>query len=130
MRALLTFPLLASLLQCGPDETLSGYGAGDTTWRLTELDGAAFPAQATITFPEEGRIAGEAPCNTYFATQSEPYPGFNVTQVAATRRACPDLALETAYFKALEAMTLAEVTETTLILSTPEGREMVFRPAP
>ena len=129
MRALLTLPLLASLLHCGADETLSGYGAAETTWILTEIDRQPFEASATITFPEEGKIAGQAPCNSYFAAQLEPYPWFNATEIGATRRACPELEQETAFLSALAEMTLAEVTETTLILSTPEGREMVFRAA-
>ena len=43
-----------------------------------------------------------------------------------TRRACPELPEETAFFKALEQMTLAEVVGETLILSNTEGGEMVF----
>ncbi|WP_428512541.1 META domain-containing protein [Roseovarius sp.] len=129
MRSLLTVPLVVSLLNCSGDETLSGHGAADRTWQLAELDGAAFDARATITFPEEGKIVGEAPCNRYFAAQLQPYPWFEAAEIGTTRRACPDLAQETAYLDALGAMSLAEVTETTLILSTPEGREMIFRAA-
>lgn len=129
MRALLTLPLVLSLLNCGGDETLSGHGAGGKTWTLHEIDGTAFSATATITFPEEGKITGEAPCNSYFAAQRQPYPWFEATEIGTTRRACPDLAQETAFLTALSEMTLAEVTDTTLILSTAEGREMVFRTA-
>lgn len=129
MRGLLTLPLIVSLLNCSGDETLSGHGAADRTWQLTEIDGTTFDARATITFPEEGKIVGEAPCNRYFAAQLQPYPWFEAAEIGTTRRACPDLARETAFLDALGAMTLAEVTETTLILSTPEGREMVFRAA-
>ncbi|WP_420556813.1 META domain-containing protein [Roseovarius sp.] len=129
MRGLLTVPLVVSLLNCSGDETLSGHGAADRTWQLEELDGTAFDSTATITFPEEGKIVGEAPCNRYFAAQLQPYPWFEAAEIGTTRRACPDLAQETAFLDALGAMSLAEVTETTLILSTPEGREMIFRAA-
>jgi heat shock protein HslJ len=55
-----------------------------------------------------------------------PYPWFEAGDIAVTRRACPDLAAETAFFDALADMTLAEVAGDALILSTPDGREMVF----
>ena len=129
MRGLLTVPLVVSLLNCSGDETLSGHGAADKTWQLTEIDGTAFDATATITFPEEGKIVGEAPCNRYFAAQLQPYPWFEAAEIGTTRRACPELDRETAFLDALGAMSLAEVTDTTLILSTPEGREMIFRAA-
>lgn len=127
MRGLLTVPLVVSLVNCSGDETLSGHGAADKTWQLTEIDGTAFDATATITFPEEGKIVGEAPCNRYFAAQLQPYPWFEAAEIGTTRRACPKLDRETAFLDALGAMSLAEVTESTLILSTPEGREMIFR---
>ncbi|KRS11910.1 hypothetical protein XM53_13835 [Roseovarius atlanticus] len=129
MRGLLTVPLVVSLLNCSGDETLSGHGAADKTWQLGELDGTAFDATATITFPEEGKIVGEAPCNRYFAAQLQPYPWFEAAEIGTTRRTCPQQVQETAFLDALGAMSLAEVTETTLILSTPEGREMIFRAA-
>ncbi|MGK7753928.1 MULTISPECIES: META domain-containing protein [unclassified Roseovarius] len=129
MRLVLTLPLVVSLLDCSGDETLSGHGATGRTWQLTEIDGTAFDARATITFPEEGKIVGEAPCNRYFAAQLQPYPWFEAAEIGTTRRACPEMAQETAFLDALGAMSLAEVTDTTLILSTQEGREMVFRAA-
>jgi heat shock protein HslJ len=122
--AALIFLLLTSA--CQRDETISAYGAGDKLWHLSEIDGKAFPSRATLSFSEPGRIAGVAPCNTYSGRMEAPYPWFEATEIAATRRACPDLAAEAAYFHALSAMTLAEVAGETLILSTPDGREMVF----
>lgn len=110
----------------GRDETISGYADPDVTWTLIELGGAPFKARATISFPEEGRIAGEAPCNSYRATQSAPYPWFEAGAIAATRRACPELAAEAAFFDALARVTLAEVAGEVLILSAEDGFEMVF----
>ena len=111
----------------GKDETISGYATPGVTWTLTELGGAPFPARATLTFPEQGQIAGKAPCNSYSATQSAPYPWFEVGPVAATKRACPDLPAEAAFFDALARVTLAEVAGEVLILSTEDGFEMVFQ---
>lgn len=117
------FPLLCA---CAADETISGYAGVGSAWQLTALDGAPWTASGTLEFPEAGRIAGQAPCNRYFATQTAPYPWFDSGPVGASRMACPDLDAETDFFAALEAMTLSEVTGNTLILSNDAGREMVF----
>jgi heat shock protein HslJ len=124
------FVILALVLlisACRGDETLRAYGAADRVWTLTELDGKRFAARATIEFPEEGRISGQAPCNRYFADLTVPYPWFETGPIGATKMACPDLDAEAQFFKALDAMSLSEVLNNTLILSTPEGREMVFK---
>ncbi|TMM52987.1 META domain-containing protein [Sulfitobacter sabulilitoris] len=124
MRLLLTLSILG-FLGCA-DETVTAYGAADKTWRLTELSGQPFSANATLTFPARGKIAGSAPCNRYTADMTVPYPWFETGPIAATRRACPDLDAESLYFDTLRAMTLSEVLGDTLILSTPGGAHMVF----
>ncbi|MBT8425200.1 MAG: META domain-containing protein [Silicimonas sp.] len=111
------------------DETISGYADPDATYVLSELGGAAFPARATIAFPAKGKVTGSAPCNTFNATQSVPYPWVDIGPVAATRRACPDLDAERRFFEALETMVFAEVQGPVLILSSEDGVEMVFRAA-
>lgn len=120
---------LLSLVACS-DETISGYADPDAVYRLTEIDGAVYTGTATIIFPEEGSVRGEAPCNSWFASQSAPYPWINLGPIGATRRACPDLEAERTYFDAVSAMTLAEVQGPVLILSNDAGREMVFRATP
>lgn len=126
MRAGLGLSAMLSLFSCG-DETLSGYGAADKTWVLTDMDGAPFEARADLSFPEEGRIQGQAPCNTFTGAQTVPYPWFKAEGIAVTRIACPDLDAESRFFEALQAMTLAEVGTDTLFLSNDDGRKMVFR---
>jgi len=116
-----------SLLGYCKDETVSGHGGQDRTWVLRSLDGAPFAARATLTFPEEGEIAGQAPCNRYSGQQTVPYPWFSAETIISSRRACPDLDAETRYLRALGQMTLAEIAGDTLILSNDAGREMVFR---
>lgn len=118
--------MLLAVSACQKDETVAGYGATDKLWRLIEMDGAAVDYTATLTFPQAGQIAGAAPCNSYSATMTVPYTWFGVDALTATRRACPELASETAFFAALSDMTLSEVLGNTLILSTDDGREMVF----
>jgi heat shock protein HslJ len=111
---------------CVSDESISGFVAPSTEYHLLEIDGAPFDAPATISFPETGKVVGQAPCNRYFATQIAPYPWFELKGIGATRMACENLAAESAFFAALEDMTLAEVSGDTLILSNTDGRQMVF----
>ena len=111
---------------CVADETVAAYGGANRIWTLTELDGAAFAARATLTFPERGQIAGEAPCNRFSGSMTTPYPWFETGPIASTKRACPELAAEQTFFAALGAMTQSEVLGDTLILRNDAGREMVF----
>jgi heat shock protein HslJ len=128
MKALITCALLvASLAACREDETVRAFGGADQVWALTELNGASFPATATLTFPKAGEIVGQGPCNRYFGAMTAPYPWFDTGPIGSTRMACPDLVVETTFLAALEAATLSEVAGNTLILSNTDGLEMVFR---
>lgn len=118
---------LLTLAACRGDETVSGYADPEATYRLEELAGAPFSARGTIAFPEPGTVRGMAPCNSWSASQSAPYPWLELGPVIATRRACPDLALETRFFDVLSAMTLAEVQGDIVILSGDGEETMVFR---
>ena len=129
MKPTLFMPLaLLSLTGCGPDETVSGFADPNATYVLATIDDIAFAANATISFTAEGSVSGSGPCNTFNATQSVPYPWFELGPIASTRRACPDLALESDYFAALATMRFAEVLGDTLILTGEDGGPlMVFQ---
>lgn len=118
-----------ALIGCQGDETVRAYGGEGRTWLLAEINGNAFPARATLTFPKTGEIAGEGPCNSYSAEMAVPYPWFETGPIAATRRACPDLAAETDFLEGLARASLSEVAGDTLILSDPDGFSMVFKAA-
>lgn len=126
MRQLGFFPMIF-LVACGPDETISGQVDPADVFALTRFNGKSVGEEITITFPEEGKIAGQAPCNSYFAAQKAPLPWFEAGPIAATRRACPALELETQYFDALGQMTLVERTGDVLILSTEGADSLEFR---
>ncbi len=130
MKTLFTAALvLGTLTACQDDETARAYGAADRIWTLSEINGAPFPATATLTFPETGKIAGDAPCNGYFAAMTAPYPWFEAKQIASTKMACPDLQAESEFFAALAAASISEVSGDTLILSNPDGLSMIFKAA-
>lgn len=126
MKHALILAALALLAACRGDESLTAYGAADRVWTLRQIDNVQMSETITLTFPAAGEIAGKAPCNAFSGAQTAPYPWFKAEKIAVTRRACPALAMETAFFEALSAMTLAEVSGDTLILSNTDGREMVF----
>lgn len=121
------FILLLGLPFCQPDETISGFSSPDVDWKLESLNGKTFDATATLSFPEEGKVTGKAPCNSYFATQTAPYPWFQVENIGATRMTCADLELESEFLTALETMTISEVSGNILILTNEDSGEMVFR---
>ncbi|WP_299688742.1 META domain-containing protein [uncultured Tateyamaria sp.] len=122
--------LCAALLLCAcQGDAQDGFGDAATTWQLVTLDGAAFDATATLTFPEAGRIAGSAPCNQYFGPMNSTFPGFSAPALAATRRACPALEDEIRFLAALRAVTRAERADDALILSDETGARLVFRRA-
>lgn len=124
----LTAVFIVSLLAaCQSDETVRAYGGADRVWALELLNDKPFTATATLTFPEEGRIAGQAPCNRYFGGMTVPYPWFKADAIGSTKMACPDLDAEQIYFHALGEATLSEVAGDTLILSNTDGLEMVFK---
>ncbi len=128
MKLLLLIALLG-LGMCGKDETVAAYGGAGQVWVLSELDGAAFEARATLSFPEPGKIAGDGPCNRYSGVMTTPYPWFDVGEVMSARMACPDLQAEAAFFEALSEMTESEVSGGTLILRNEARREMLFTAA-
>lgn len=128
MRLILTLPLIG-LFQCDSDESVAAYGAADQTWVLQEIDGQPFESSAMLRFPEEGKIAGNAPCNSYSGILNAPYPWFEIMDLTATRSACAGLEAEGFYFAALIAMTQSEVSGDVLILRNDDGHEMVFKAA-
>ena len=95
-------------------------------YRLVSIDGTAFAARATISFPAPGQFAGSAPCNSYSGEFTGPPPALSAATLTSTEIACDDLPDEAVFFAALSAMTLADVSVTMVKLSNATGRSMVF----
>jgi len=127
---LLPLLILLAVAACKFDGTISGYTDTNATWKLVELDGKPFKAHATIRFPSKDTLNGQAPCNTYGASQTVPLPLFKLERLISTKIACADMAAELWFFAALNAMTLAETLGDTMILSNETGREIVFKSTP
>ena len=125
LRALVLVMLMVS--GCNKDETLAAFAGDAGDFTLISIDSLPFDGRATINIRETGRISGQAPCNRYFATQTAPYPWFEIGPIGATRMACADLALEQTFFDNISKMTLTEISGGTLILSNTDGLRMIFQ---
>lgn len=130
MRLAVISLMLSFLAACQPDETVTKYLQGSETFVMQSIDGTSFEAAARIDLGEAGRVSGQAPCNSYFAEQSAPYPWFELGPIAATKRACPDLDAEQTFFDALATASLVEVSDPILILTNDQDLEMVFQAEP
>lgn len=77
-------------------------------YMVSQIDGTPAPEGVTLEIPEAGRIAGQAPCNRYFAGFEQDGATLAIGAAGATRMACLDdgrMAAETAFLGALEAVT-------------------------
>ena len=115
------------LTTCFKDETVSGQTDSRAIWQLTAMNETPIDINVTITFPEEGKIAGQAPCNRYFGNQTVPFPWFEVSGLGSTRMACQNMELEGQYFALLQKMTTAEIVEDTLVLRNDAGDTLMFK---
>jgi heat shock protein HslJ len=112
----------------GASPTLAG-----TLWALERLDGAPFEARAVMAFGRdeagEPLLRGEGPCNVFrgiYGVETPEGGMFDAGPFAATRRACPDLAAESAFFAGLEGAVRAEIVDGRLILEGPDDARMEF----
>jgi len=113
-----------------PPATLAG-----TAWKLAGwADADASPQGFTITANfADGRVAGKAAVNNYFAAYTEgPDDKFTVRQAGSTMMAGPPAAMqaEKIYLALLAQAKSYTRTATTLTLSDAEGRALLqFSPA-
>ena len=117
-------PVLLALLLCGVcacnsthnNKAASSSSAGSSTslgaseWVLRDLAGtpALASPQATLAFPETGRVVGSGSCNRFTASIETSGAKLKFGPLASTRMACMDNGVgdqEDRYFKALGAAT-------------------------
>jgi heat shock protein HslJ len=84
-----------------------------TSWRLEDIlgRGVVDNVEATLEFPEEGRVAGKGSCNRYFGPVVISGQSIKFGNLGSTMMACPDAVMnqERDYFKALETAERFEV---------------------
>lgn len=101
------------------------------SWQATgilQADAVASPVagtEITATFSEDGTLSGSAGCNTYNASYTTDRGGIEISQPAATRKACSEPAgimeQEAAYLAALPRAVRFRVAGRALELLTAEG---------
>jgi putative lipoprotein len=77
-----------------------------TAWVLQDLGGTAVAdqVQATLQFPDEGKVAGSGSCNRFFGSVQVSGQSITFGALGSTRMACAEavMAQEGAYLKALQ----------------------------
>lgn len=105
-------------------------------WLLEDLGGAGVidNVQATLAFPEAGKVAGSGSCNRFTGSVTISASSINFSPLATTRMACVPAVMnqESRYLRALQGATRYEVRGSTLLIwSATEPRPLRFtRAAP
>ena len=91
-----------------------------TEWRLEALGDSAVMerSQATLAFPEAGRVAGNGSCNRFFGSVRIAQGHIGFDQMGSTKMACmgPANGQETRYLAALQKAERYEVQGRTLLI--------------
>lgn len=89
-----------------PDPTSGAAALTNTAWRLTDLGGipAREEREATLEFPEPGKIAGHGSCNRFAGPVEITGDKLQIGRIAATRMACDEAITvqEAKYLQALQ----------------------------
>jgi heat shock protein HslJ len=101
-------------------------GLSGQTWVLDSLGGEPVVTPVTATF-EGTQVTGVAPCNSFVGGFEGTGQPLRIGPLAATRRACPDLALENRFLTALGQTAEARFTAAQMELRDAAGQPlMVF----
>lgn len=104
------------------------------TWRLIEVDGKPFEMkEAYFHIPilifdeEEGRFSGNAGCNNMMGSfELKDSNGIQLSEVASTLMACPDMDLEQTFLDLVKSVETYQLGWDTLSLKAKDG-EPLFR---
>lgn len=85
----------------------SSFSLSNSEWLLEDLNGSSVldNVQATLTFPETGKVAGNGSCNRFFGPAEMNGDIVKLGPLASSRMACPEAVMnqETKYLEALQA---------------------------
>lgn len=130
-RIALLLPVFAGLVACAmPGAPGAAPKLVGTEWRLQEIGGApALPdVQATLAFPEAGRVAGFSSCNRFFGTYTLVQDKVAFGQMGMTRMACmgPAGEQESRYMAALQNAQTLRVEGNALLIAV-NGQDKPLR---
>lgn len=85
----------------------ASFSLAGSEWLLEDLGGLGVVdnIQATLTFPEAGKVAGNGSCNRFFGSAEVSGDSIKLGPLASTRMMCPEAVMnqETKYINALQA---------------------------
>ncbi|HUF36806.1 MAG TPA: META domain-containing protein [Gemmatimonadales bacterium] len=91
-----------------------------TAWRLEDLGGAGVVdrVEATLEFPEPGKVAGKGSCNRFFGSVEISGASISFGPMGSTRMACVEAVMnqEAKYLEALQAAERYEIEGTVLLI--------------
>jgi heat shock protein HslJ len=92
--------------QPAPAQPVS-FSLSNSEWLLEDLSGSGVldNVQATLTFPETGKVAGNGSCNRFFGPAEINGDAIKLGPLASSRMACPEAVMnqEAKYLGALQA---------------------------
>jgi heat shock protein HslJ len=86
--------------------TPAAFDLSGSEWKLEDLGGVtADHGNATLTFPEAGKVAGNGSCNRFFGSSEINGDAIKLGAMGSTRMACPEAIMnqEAKYLEALQA---------------------------
>lgn len=118
-----------------PGEGFPGLAELQKPWTISlisdQAPGLAQPM--TLEFGSDGRLHGRAACNSYNARytldETQEPAILTIGPIAATRMACPDMAVENSYLTALQVMGSLRYDDAGLLLTAPDGAALVLSPS-
>ncbi len=98
----------------------SGDDLAGTAWRLESLGGTRVldQVEATLEFPDTGKIAGKASCNHFFGSAKISGASISFASLGSTLMACVEAVMEqeSKYLKALEQAERFRIEGTALLI--------------
>jgi len=115
--------------QPAPAQPVS-FSLSNSEWLLEDLNGSGVldNVQATLTFPETGKVAGNGSCNRFFGPTEINGNAVKLGPLASSRMACPEAVMnqETKYLEALQAAERFEWKDPYLVIYC-KGLEKALR---
>ena len=106
------------------------FSLSNSEWLLEDLSGNGVldNVQATLTFPETDKVAGNGSCNRFFGPSEIHGDAIKFGPLASTRMACPEAVMnqETKYLEALQAAERFEWKDPYLLIHC-KGLEKALR---
>lgn len=114
--------LLAATACTAVEEFIISEELDGTSWRAVSIDGVAIPqdVEVTMNFAADSSVSGLAGCNNYRVQNVRTEGGVAFTQIAATRKLCPEPQMST------EALFVDALSRVNNFRHNREGQLMVF----